>query len=1202
MEGGGSSVAGRLSTREKAGGVPQAQPNSRGRISFKPVTAHAHRAEVGGARMSGNDLGANVYKMNRRFHIKVKETKAPNESLRSLHANPKFRLKYPELGGKTSGLSNKSLFCDQTKQFFASHENGSGDSDSLCKSGLVNDLNKEEFGTKMNVGSLTGNSVESITDRSSLLLTPSNKEENAVAVPYLTQRSSSDLPLTKQKKINSPENIFSVNYDSKLFSSLMPSPRVTTCHHCGLYGDLRCSQCKQIYYCSTDCQKKDWSAHGIVCKPVKQSLKKSEGNAKLPGEIKKKMDFEGNLSPVDVHKIEDDIQKIMLSDLQNLGFKKAMEIEGTVTEFKNPSEFYIQVYSSEILEHLSKLTVKLKDCYANIVSQEEYIPIKGEVCVAKYSLDQTWNRVLVKEVDILQKKAQVLFIDYGNGENVPLDWIKPLQKDIELFPACAIRCCVAPKQGEWNKDCAGFITPMLVGQFCLVTVVDVVQEEMMTCFAVDVVLPGSDIVLQNNSEGKRDKTAEDKEMIHNNDLTIKVVSVSMGEKFSGVVAHIQTPEDFFCQQMHNGRQLAELQVSMGEYCNTIPIIPDFCPAVGDVCCAQFTEDNQWYRASVLAYTSEDNALVGYVDYGNFEVLQVTRLRPIIPKLLELPVQAIKCTLAGVKPLSGTWSSEAVSLMKQLVQNKKITITVVDKNENSSVVEIIDESVSPIINVSKHLLESGCAVKDFKDVLTINETVNTVKEVTAVEEMINKKEWTWVKLTPKQTLIVILCTVKNPGEFFCQIFKEDNLLALNLLNKSLAEYCQHTSTSVFKPSKGKPCCAFFSGDNNWYRALVKEISSDGAIQVQFVDYGNVEEVTPDKLRHISSAFLKLPFQGIKCWLSGVKPLNKQWLPEATARFQMCTAGIKLQARAVCFNKSGAGIELIDNSTDCPRIISEILISEKLALKEGLPSKDGLPNTSAEKIELQETSSEQWQTIELPVNETVSVRVMEVVSPDLFYVLPTETRVDQEKLQRLMTELVEYCNTQNSHSFRPKVGEACCAKFSGDGLWYRAVVLGVSQSEVKVAYADYGNTETLPFSRVLPITARYLKLPFQIIKCSLSGIMELSPLIIDLLKTLILNKCVMITVKGISRNIHAVSVEKCFENSALSIADKLVMDGLAKYSNSGNQSILYQVHTKEDSCCCAELKKQIEKHEQILLFLLNKHMAQDKCKEMKKLLEH
>lgn len=57
--------------------------------------------------------------------------------------------------------------------------------------------------------------------------------------------------------------------------------------------------------------------------------------------------------------------------------------------------------------------------------------------------------------------------------------------------------------------------------------------------------------------------------------------------------------------------------------------------------------------------------------------------------------------------------------------------------------------------------------------------------------------------------------------------------------------------------------------------------------------------------------------------------------------------------------------------------------------------------------------------------------------------------------------------------------------GDDKWYRALVLGINVSEVKVVYADYGNVEMLPFSRLRPITAPYLQLPFQILKCSLAG---------------------------------------------------------------------------------------------------------------------
>lgn len=49
--------------------------------------------------------------------------------------------------------------------------------------------------------------------------------------------------------------------------------------------------------------------------------------------------------------------------------------------------------------------------------------------------------------------------------------------------------------------------------------------------------------------------------------------------------------------------------------------------------------------------------------------------------------------------------------------------------------------------------------------------------------------------------------------------------------------------------------------------MENIISDRVVQVRFVDYGNVEEVPVDNMRQISSSFLELPFQGIKCWLSG-----------------------------------------------------------------------------------------------------------------------------------------------------------------------------------------------------------------------------------------------------------------------------------------------------------------------------------------------
>lgn len=49
----------------------------------------------------------------------------------------------------------------------------------------------------------------------------------------------------------------------------------------------------------------------------------------------------------------------------------------------------------------------------------------------------------------------------------------------------------------------------------------------------------------------------------------------------------------------------------------------------------------------------------------------------------------------------------------------------------------------------------------------------------------------------------------------------------------------------------------------------------------------------------------------------------------------------------------------------------------------------------------------------------------------------------------------------------------------------MILDVGENEVSVLYADYGNSEKVPLSRILPIPARLLQLPFQIARCTLAG---------------------------------------------------------------------------------------------------------------------
>ncbi|KAG8135604.1 hypothetical protein E2320_008619, partial [Naja naja] len=172
---------------------------------------------------------------------------------------------------------------------------------------------------------------------------------------------------------------------------------------------------------------------------------------------------------------------------------------------------------------------------------------------------------------------------------------------------------------------------------------------------------------------------------------------------------------------------------------------------------------------------------------------------------------------GVKPVSGIWSAEATFAMKQLVQNKVVAIKVTDKKMNTSVVEITDESVTPSINISKYLLELGYAVEEAPILL---KPIEAVKETNGEnQEPVN---WSWVTLTAKQVVNVMVSVLYNPSKFYCQLLNKDDLNALKELNLSLAKYCEKTKPNVSQIIKGKNGAEVELIDNSNSIPMISEI--------------------------------------------------------------------------------------------------------------------------------------------------------------------------------------------------------------------------------------------------------------------------------------------------------------------------------------------------------------------------------------------
>nr|XP_061822693.1 tudor domain-containing protein 1 isoform X1 [Nerophis lumbriciformis] len=915
--------------------------------------------------------------------------------------------------------------------------------------------------------------------------------------------------------------------------SILPPASVATspvspgylCHFCAKPGNTRCKRCKKVTYCSAQCQTEDWKAHRHICKDPQLEKEKLNLTAALS-----LMQNKGNL-PDSMQADALKPQRVYLKDLHRSKIKKGSDIQASVVEFYNPGRFFLVVQSPELLDALQSISNKLQKPSSG-PSETTYIPNVGEVCKAQFSGDLVWYRGLVQKL-VADTQAHILYIDYGNEEDVPFEKIKPLPADLEPFHPCAMECHVAgvePMDGSWPTECCAAVRQLLSGRTVTTKLVETLENDhghavdiqmsvgkylssfLIECgFAVkttvdipptehniNAMLSASLENFARCSEGKDDNTWAQ---------LPEPLTQAVGDSFSVVITHLKSPYNIIVQKVENAGVIQEFQMQLRLHCCQVSMPQNFRPAPGTVCCAQFSEDKQWYRAKVLAYSSEERVCVGYIDFGNSEDVHLGDLRPINSSLLAFPMQAIQCALAGVQPIGESWPEACLLNLHQRVCNRILRTEIQGAHEGKALVSMVDEASDPQADIAELLISAGyavpCAVK-------ANDIQQVEQPTAPAEPQVNAPlVWSSVELpTNGQSVVLSATLIVSPGEFFCHIDNPADDRQLIEITAELKQHCE-ADVAAFEPKIGEPCCARFPGDGAWYRAKVKSQSED-TVDVNFVDYGYSMALEKRHLRSITTRLLQLPFQAIRCFLPGVEAIASEWSSEATVWFQSQVVGEKLIARVLTVTEQGYGVELecrghsikaglISNlfgkvpgdipkeahSRSSPSAEQQTGVTEKehsqTQASKQMPTKENVATSSSGP-----TFPLDWKTVQLPINEPFKPYIAAVTSPSLFYLF-RPNNVDQQKLKETMLELAVFCRNNQATLSSSKIvpGVACCARFSSNDNWYRAVVLEMADNEVSVIYADFGNTEKLPVSRILPIPEHLMQLPFSVVRCALSG---------------------------------------------------------------------------------------------------------------------
>ncbi|XP_023406141.1 tudor domain-containing protein 15 [Loxodonta africana] len=634
-------------------------------------------------------------------------------------------------------------------------------------------------------------------------------------------------------------------------------------------------------------------------------------------------------------------------------------------------------------------------------------------------------------------------------------------------------------------------------------------------------------------------------------------SLLVGSIESIKISSALSPGKFYCQLIRWIPELEDLTMCMNLHYDIIsqessPTHDNF----GLLCVAK-RRNGQWHRGILQQLLPNDHVKIWFVDYGISEAIPSSDVKKLKQDFILVPLFSFPCSLTYLKSPDRDARMYQLNIFKQALLGQTVYARIDWFNKDEHLYYVTLQTQDSATN-SKCLLKTidtqvFCPVPDLKISDMLRETSTSDVNSFAVQSFIGSIERSIGSLNEKNILkvnlpiktvkmeieaayIAFVAYVLNPSNFWVRTNDHQNEFQdiMRNINK-FYDLCKNDELILRNPEPGLFCCARYSKDRRFYRAVITEINGY-KINVYFLDYGHTDSIPCFDVKILLPEFCELPALAMCCSLAHVFPVEDIWVKTAIDYFKkiVLNKAILLQVIAKKDNKYTVNIQSIEASENIDAVSLMLQagyaeyweVEPECFLKSGdeysvlnfkSENKDNIkeaisafrerpePKNKPEENNLSLSKSPAVNVLDVKKSCSLSGR-LESPQPYKEYVFKPGAVLEvkcsyysgpgdfscqlQCKLEDLELLMEQIQNYYSIHSDPYQIGQiACVAKYSKDGRWYRAAVLTqVSKTEVNVIFVDYGYQERVLIKDLCAINPHFLLLESQTFRCSLNHLVE------------------------------------------------------------------------------------------------------------------